>query len=200
MSEQWLSIVEYARTYSVSDMTVRRRIKTGKLHAVLREGKYYIPVHEVGAPSRDMLDDEDTPPARHAKKPVAARPAAPPRQVVKSHPMPNTRMEEREPRDSILNFVSASTPTSPGYVPSQIKTGLQSHNSLVETQTLLAFCDNALRKLTDAEAKVEDQYRTKISQLEAQLKSKDMEINHLSQQVEDLQVLVKILERKQQRS
>jgi hypothetical protein len=44
MAEQWLSIVEYARTFAVSDMTVRRRIKTGRLHAVLQEGKYFIPV------------------------------------------------------------------------------------------------------------------------------------------------------------
>ena len=27
MGQRWLSIVEYARTYAVSDMTVRRRIK-----------------------------------------------------------------------------------------------------------------------------------------------------------------------------
>ena len=44
MGQRWLSIVEYARTYSVSDMTVRRRIKNGKLQAQLKEGKYYIPV------------------------------------------------------------------------------------------------------------------------------------------------------------
>ena len=44
MSEQWLSIIEYARKFSVSDMTVRRRIKTGKIRATLRDGKYYIPV------------------------------------------------------------------------------------------------------------------------------------------------------------
>ena len=47
MSEQWMSIVEYARKYNVSDMTVRRRIRTGKLEAELREGKYYIPIHSV---------------------------------------------------------------------------------------------------------------------------------------------------------
>ena len=44
MSQRWLSIVEYARTYSISDMTVRRRIKNGKLNAQLKDGKYYIPV------------------------------------------------------------------------------------------------------------------------------------------------------------
>lgn len=44
MSDQWLSIVEYARTYGISDMTIRRRIRTGKLEAQLRDGKYFIPV------------------------------------------------------------------------------------------------------------------------------------------------------------
>ena len=46
MAEQWLSIVEYARTFAMSDMTVRRRIKNGKLHAVLKDGKYFIPLDE----------------------------------------------------------------------------------------------------------------------------------------------------------
>lgn len=46
MSGSWMSIIEYAREYNVSDMTVRRRIKTGRLNAELREGKYYIPVGE----------------------------------------------------------------------------------------------------------------------------------------------------------
>jgi hypothetical protein len=44
MNEQWMSIVEYARSFNISDMTVRRRIRTGRIQAVLREGKYYIPV------------------------------------------------------------------------------------------------------------------------------------------------------------
>lgn len=54
MADQWLSIVEYARCFNISDMTVRRRIKNGKLHAVLKEGKYYIPIADevAAAPSR----------------------------------------------------------------------------------------------------------------------------------------------------
>lgn len=44
MSTEWMSIVEYARAFNVSDMTIRRRIKTGKLEAVLKDGKYFIPV------------------------------------------------------------------------------------------------------------------------------------------------------------
>ena len=42
MSEQWLTIIEYARNKCVSGMTIRRRIKSGKLSAVIRNGKYYI--------------------------------------------------------------------------------------------------------------------------------------------------------------
>ena len=52
MADQWLSIVEYARCFNISDMTVRRRIKNGKLHAVLKEGKYYIPIaDDISKPS-----------------------------------------------------------------------------------------------------------------------------------------------------
>ena len=43
MTKQWMSIIEYARRHDISDMTVRRRIKTGKIKAVLKDGKYYIP-------------------------------------------------------------------------------------------------------------------------------------------------------------
>src|SRR5690606_30498308 len=78
MADQWLSIVEYARTFKVSDMTVRRRIKTGRLHAVLKEGKYFIPV-----PVGDVRATEDPPPRPAA---TAARPAAAPMQVIKGHP------------------------------------------------------------------------------------------------------------------
>ena len=49
--KEWLSIIQYARNFGVSDMTVRRRIKTGKLKAVLRDGKYYIPIHLSSASS-----------------------------------------------------------------------------------------------------------------------------------------------------
>jgi DeoR/GlpR family transcriptional regulator of sugar metabolism len=43
-TEHWLSIVDYARMFNVSDMTVRRRIKAGKLPAKLIDQKYYIAV------------------------------------------------------------------------------------------------------------------------------------------------------------
>ena len=49
MQQEWLSIVEYARAFDVSDMTIRRRIKNGKLRAVLKDGKYFIPVEGASA-------------------------------------------------------------------------------------------------------------------------------------------------------
>lgn len=48
MTEQWLSIVEYAKKHDISDMTVRRRIRAGKVDAELREGKYFIRVPGMG--------------------------------------------------------------------------------------------------------------------------------------------------------
>ncbi|MCY4381223.1 MAG: hypothetical protein OXC40_06630, partial [Proteobacteria bacterium] len=53
MAQQWLSIVEYARAYNISDMTIRRRIKTGKLSATLKDGKYFIPVDVDNLPTKD---------------------------------------------------------------------------------------------------------------------------------------------------
>jgi hypothetical protein len=89
MAEQWFSIVEYARRFNLSDMTVRRRIKTGKLHAVLKEGKYFIPV-PVGVPqhSADESHFAETL-ATHSQQ--HAVPPPPKRQpaemtVIKGHP------------------------------------------------------------------------------------------------------------------
>ena len=42
MLDGWISINEYARRFNVSDITVRRRIKQGKIPAELKNGKYYI--------------------------------------------------------------------------------------------------------------------------------------------------------------
>ena len=188
MSEQWLSIVEYARTYAISDMTVRRRIKTGRLKAVLREGKYYIPVHEVGPPMLDPTETQE----RQSPKPQISQI----RNIVKAHPSPKTSYTDE--RDYIDNTASRAYSAPQAHVPSQIRANLPTNqNSVVETQTLLAFCDNALRKLSDAEQKLEEHYKTKIMQLEAQIRAKDLEVSKLFQQVEDLQVLVKILEKKQ---
>ena len=59
--QDYLSIIEYARFYNVSDMTIRRRIKTGRLQAVLKEGKYYIPLDSKGEGQSQSRVAEATP-------------------------------------------------------------------------------------------------------------------------------------------
>lgn len=93
MDDQWMSIVEYARVHGISDMTIRRRIKTGRLAAVLRDGKYYIP-----ADARGVAPASPTP-----KTP--APPPSPP--LVKAHPAPSRTFEDLGP----------TTPDLPGGIP-----------------------------------------------------------------------------------
>src|SRR3989338_5263511 len=59
MSDSWMYIIEYARYYKVSDMTVRRRIKTGRIQAELRDGKYYIPANETGISKHVTIDEDE---------------------------------------------------------------------------------------------------------------------------------------------
>jgi hypothetical protein len=183
MSDQWLSIIEYARRFNISDMTVRRRIKTGKLQAVLREGKYYIPATSVEMAPQHHRPQQPQPAI------VKSRP------TMQSHPDPIPTYETAPVRSQSRTQAQSSNPHFvPHHISSQIHENSQ--RPMVDANTLLAFCEGALKKFSDAEIRLEQQYQQKISQLEAQLQAKHIEINQLSQQVEDLQVLVKILERK----
>lgn len=75
MTEQWLSIVEYAKRHDISDMTVRRRIRAGKVNAELREGKYFIQVDGSTSPKPTPASATPTPRAP-AAPPAPAAPAA----------------------------------------------------------------------------------------------------------------------------
>ena len=66
--------------------------------------------------------------------------------------------------------------------------------SLVHTEALLHFCDQALSRLGMAEQSIEDRYRNRILALEADVRARDEEIKNYRQQVEDLQLLVKLFE------
>lgn len=179
MSEQWLSIIEYARKFNISDMTVRRRIKTGKLQAVLREGKYYIPFGSI---------DEGHRPSH--------RVSPPPPPIVKSVPAAHTPIPEPPMRYEPAPRNQGTPHFVPHHISRELREPNASSRTMIDGNTLLAFCEGALKKLSDAEIRMEQQYQQKIAQLEAQVQAKQTEINQLFQQVEDLQVLVKILERK----
>lgn len=214
MAEQWLSISEYARTFGVSDMTVRRRVKTGRLHAVLKEGKYFIPV-QMG----------DGRPAPGGERSAVASPSGQGQakrqsgemQVIKGHPQAHKTFVPSEPRQTPMQAMTSFPSFGhdpmdvapavrqdyvPGgeaesVIPQSLRRPLQtSETSLVDTRALIAFCEATMRKVSEGERRTVEKFKSKLEALEATLVSKDLEIKSLRQQVEDLQLLVKILEKK----
>lgn len=194
MAEQWMSIVDYARALSISDMTVRRRIKNGKLHAVLRDGKYFIPV-SAGAPKQIMdLDDVSI------ASPVGVR------------SIPSSSQQRPEPTIIDHSYVrdSGESYTANGerdrdqdsrenygrkVIPESIRASIASHGqTLVDSQSLLQFCEKSLVRLGSIEKHISDSYRSKIQALEERLRAKDLEIARLHQQLEDLQTLINMMD------
>lgn len=181
MADQWLSIVEYARTFAVSDMTIRRRIKTGRIKAVLKEGKYYIPV----GPNGEIL--EETVEAAPVKAAAVAMPKAPVPTLI---PDPETMTVYAS--DAGLR-PGASFKTLPQSISQNL---LRSEHSLVDTNSLLQFCDKTVTRINSIEKHLQDSFQSRIQSLESQLKLKDATIAQLKQQAEDLQILVKLMERR----
>lgn len=203
MAEQWLSIVEYARTFKVSDMTVRRRIKTGKLHAVLKDGKYYIPIpfSEGGSKRAQASEADDL--SAHGNYRYEATPSRQPAQemqIIKAHPSAAKTIVA--PQDVMRHHTSMiPTPEREEQryvaVPASLAEPLvQGDKSLVDSRALLAYCDATLRKLNELERRTVDRFKAKLDAVEATLLLRDSEVRNLKQQVEDLQVLVGILEKK----
>jgi hypothetical protein len=179
MAEQWLSIVEYARTFAVSDMTVRRRIKTGRLQAVLKEGKYYIPVGPgTAAEAAEFAAAE----ARQGVDPQPVMPAATPAPIIKEEAAMSPLHAPRP---------GASFRTLPG----SLSNNLQKYDStLVDTQALLQFCEHSVTRINSIERHLQESFQLRLQNMEGQLKLKDNQIAELKQQVEDLQMLVKLME------
>ena len=228
MAEQWLSIVEYARTYKISDMTVRRRIKTGRLEAVLQDGKYFIPIKPTTIPKASLANPSEPPRDGAATSDFAAQlgkgsvPRHPEIQVIKGHPTAPTIYPE-PPVSPLFTSPKAIAPPSQGtstvsavkdsgfshsapssgtdggerLIPSSLRQSLiQYETSLIDSKALIAFCESVLRKVQDGERKTVEKFKSKLETLEATIVARDQEIKSLRQQLEDLQLLVKILERR----
>lgn len=223
MAEKWLSIVEYARTYNVSDMTVRRRIKTGKLNAVLQDGKYFIP-----------LKDESKAPPLTSQSP--RRQGSETMQVIKAHPAPQhtfhpqslpqhlprhqqaasalpvqPRMDAayealnrhmglpitEDPPFAPAAFASLDDDGDTGIIPASLRRAFQQGDAAtVDARALLAFCEASMKKHQESERRQVERFKSKLETLEATVSARDGEIKGLKQQLEDLQLLVKVLERK----
>jgi len=223
MADHWLSIVEYARETGISDMTIRRRIRTGRISAELRDGKYFIPVAR----------DESSGQVVAVKSNVRATATTHVNQIMKSHPVPDRVLHRGMPtvqrahpgaadssqvmqsHPGIHNPVVSTDssyqvsarvvgPTSapgflpdPGVVPETLARPLvEAGMASVEARGLIEFCHRALEQAKSTVASVEARYASRLDALNSKLAQKDQEIKSLSQQIEDLQLLVQILERK----
>lgn len=185
MSDQWLSIVEYAREYSVSDMTVRRRIKTGRLHAVLKEGKYYIPK------KAESISDS-TP-----RETIDLRGAA---AVQTRTPLAQTELPQSMNR-MVLPRATGNRVYGANHTPLPTPASPTPQQNQVELNRLASAIESTLLKLRDMERVLEENFHSRIALVEANgarlletIKAKDIEVATLRQQNEDLLMLVKILE------
>ncbi len=205
MAEQWLSIVDYARATGISDMTIRRRIRTGRIRAELRDGKYYIPVDLNSQETDRRAGNSNT----HSHTQVVKNHPNPDRTVrhnFQDRSMPYVRRGEESHHAHNVNvasnhvgFSSANHSNRPAWnnVPDTmarplVDAGLAS----VEARALIEFCDRALEQARSTVDAVEAKYAARIESMSAQLMNRDQDIKSLNQQIEDLQLLVQILERK----
>lgn len=177
MAEQWLSIVEYARGFSISDMTVRRRIKTGKLKAVLKDGKYYIPVSQL--PENQQLQFKNNrfvhyPADIGQDKDLAASP------VGALSPSQGASGKSFE-----TDYAPTPRPvTNPA---------VQRSGGGESTQSLIHFCEQSLDRV---EASVKNAYQARLEAKQSQIRSLELELTNAKQEIDDLKMLVKIFEQK----
>jgi len=209
MAEQWLSIVEYARATGISDMTIRRRIRTGKIKAELKEGKYFIPLTIDQATGAVVFNKPS--PQSHMSHPVKNRPNP---GFPSERSMPVVRRAEDEmflASDAQVRAgnISSSRPLQSSHanltqnidswssVPANLTNPLVDAGlASVEARALIEFCDRALEQAKTTVQSVEGKYGARLESMNAQIRGKDQEIKGLNQQIEDLQLLVQILERK----
>jgi hypothetical protein len=206
MAEQWLSIVDYARATGISDMTIRRRIRTGRIKAELKEGKYFIPVDVdySGEIRRDKKPNHNTTPQMIKNHPGAdktihahsERPTPIVRRNNESNESSNYRVAPNRlgfQNNSYSNDANNSWSQVPEMMTRPlVEAGLAS----VEARALIEFCDRALLQAKSAVQAIEAKYSARIEAMNAHIQNRDQEIKSLNQQIEDLQLLVQILERK----
>jgi polyhydroxyalkanoate synthesis regulator phasin len=84
-----------------------------------------------------------------------------------------------------------------GIVPQDIAQPLMQKGSVTaDARALLQYCDQTLKRLHGREKRTEELYQQRLKTAEAHLDAKNMEIRLLKEQIEDLELLVKILEKK----
>ncbi|MCB9228280.1 MAG: hypothetical protein H6618_01575 [Deltaproteobacteria bacterium] len=221
MGDQWLSIIEYARQYNLSDMTVRRRIKAGKLHAVLKEGKYFIPATEKPAHYQNHPLERQ----RETREEFSRQPHGSPRPSYDYEPREQRRTEYPQSRYQTPNQSPGATPfhrepprtsyvsgapdrnavTRPDarathYPQNHREQSRQHGDGAQDRYRLISACEAMLKKLGDTEKSIRELAETKesllnekIGKLEEQLNGRDASIRDLEQKIEDMQTLIRML-------
>lgn len=207
MAEQWLSISEYARRYNLSDMTVRRRIKNGRIHAVLKDGKYFIPAANDSRNSHAVMQDEEvyerprhqhqkSHPTHHDQSHLYRAPA----QTTQSsgnavHHVQNSQIQLIKGQQNHTQHQHYAPPPTATQAPvSQPR--LNTDHLERQLSNLEQKLDNALQMLGQVEAMCAAKYEARIKSLESDLKFKEREVKELLQQNEDLKLLLKFVEKK----
>lgn len=223
MADQWLTIVEYARRFQISDMTVRRRIKTGRIPADLRDGKYYIPVVE----TQTGAFSEQSEPAReysaYSPSPLEVAPHTPVqnRQLARgpsgmqgyrsAHYDKQLKPDGWQSSSSKYpeslsktpqNLTSKFVPTAGAERgPEAVRNSDEGGVAQVATSKLFKLCDDLMSQIKENEKKLEQSLKAKCEALDEQVKrltseveNRDLKLNKISEQVEDLQLLVRILD------
>ncbi|MBP9708052.1 MAG: hypothetical protein KBD78_10425 [Oligoflexales bacterium] len=194
--QQWLSIVEYARTFSVSDMTVRRRIKNGRLAADLRDGKYFIPVNKnsqnnllVSTPKPIVVDNENARYQSHSAPSVAAK-------ITSTEVAGKTIKTTYAPPGNLGIHTQKSEPPYQGIQPYSNEFAAREIQRLQsKIDQLNHVFSDALRKIETVEKNLEESFKYQLLLKDEIISRKDAEIKNLQQKIEDLQLLIEILEK-----
>ena len=239
MAEQWLSIVEYARATGISDMTIRRRIRTGRIKADLKEGKYFIPVEvdqssgEMGRPTSfqhsNQLNQSTNQSTIQSTNQQASQKAGlhkgqsqqvKSQQIMRNHPaaqrpidrsIPTVRRSDESRHEQTYQVLpnhlgqqdeqwpdhtNARMPQWGSLPESMTRPLIEAGAASIEARALIEFCDRALDHAKNTVNAIEGKYGARLEAMNSQLANKTQEIKALNQQIEDLQLLVQILERK----
>ena len=209
MSQAWLSIVEYARAFSISDMTVRRRIKTGKLRSEMRDGKYYVPVEvdENGQYKRiGTLSNNTNSTKRPESRSGNINPLTGSTMIVSSRNStatvePKPRQVTQPTRQSHQKQAYYQQQPTNHLVNSELTPQAQSELSAsgnekvnIEVQNLLKLCNTIISETKKKEGMIKSRFEAQLNALNNEIQVKNIENQQLQQQLEDLTLLIKIME------
>lgn len=199
MAQQWLSIVEYARAFSISDMTIRRRIKTGKLSATLKDGKYFIPVNVADLPQKEERSQSQAVMSEHQQAPnsfpagyMSHDPPEPSHKAGAAERYGSLPWQKSQAQPSVEDLPHLRSPQKwhpPEASPTEEPVSF-------DAKKLISVCESFMERLAGQNEELARSFENKILYLEKTVEIKEAKILELNQKIEDLQLLVEIFEGK----